>query len=381
MSKEAMKRITRDDTEHGVEYYRADEVDALLAEQPAPVREDWGPGPHEYHSLPAQHAVSVCSTHDSVCDDPFAEIYGEVKKGTEVYTVPSPQRQPLPDGIASPDELEALSDGNDGMLLNEDFPDKLDRLARWLREYAASAQQKPVLVRDAAEVLGVSVPEVSAALMKMGHWPRSTNMAISGEELLAVAAALRAEQPAQQQDTMTVQEVWVAAGGNPGMRATKQDVLDALKLLDEVCEEADRKPAQQEPVTDEENERFSRDVSNFKGTDEAATMYALEKFLKGRRAEQPVHQHEEPCKHCHGEGVDGEDGDGIVSGVTWQCEACNGTGKEQPAQRKPLPKEQLHGLIGDAAVLIGKEFEEDFFAAASKLIRMAEAAHDIKEQP
>ena len=34
MSKEAMKRITRDDTEHGVEYYRADEVDALLAEQP-----------------------------------------------------------------------------------------------------------------------------------------------------------------------------------------------------------------------------------------------------------------------------------------------------------------------------------------------------------
>ena len=35
MSKEEMKRITRDDTEHGVEYYRADEVDALLAQQPA----------------------------------------------------------------------------------------------------------------------------------------------------------------------------------------------------------------------------------------------------------------------------------------------------------------------------------------------------------
>lgn len=35
MSKEAMKRLTRDDTEHGVEYYRADEVDALLAEQTA----------------------------------------------------------------------------------------------------------------------------------------------------------------------------------------------------------------------------------------------------------------------------------------------------------------------------------------------------------
>ena len=30
-----MKRIKRDDTEHGFEYYWADEVDALLAQQPA----------------------------------------------------------------------------------------------------------------------------------------------------------------------------------------------------------------------------------------------------------------------------------------------------------------------------------------------------------
>ena len=30
-----MKRITRDDTEHGVEYYRANEVDSLLTDQPA----------------------------------------------------------------------------------------------------------------------------------------------------------------------------------------------------------------------------------------------------------------------------------------------------------------------------------------------------------
>lgn len=35
---EALKRLTRDDTEHGVEYYRVDEVDAILAqpEQPLP---------------------------------------------------------------------------------------------------------------------------------------------------------------------------------------------------------------------------------------------------------------------------------------------------------------------------------------------------------
>ena len=34
---EALKRIARDDTEHGKEYYSADAVDALLAEQQEPV--------------------------------------------------------------------------------------------------------------------------------------------------------------------------------------------------------------------------------------------------------------------------------------------------------------------------------------------------------
>ena len=40
MSKEATTRPTRDDTEHGVEYYLADQVDALLAEQPAPMQQE-----------------------------------------------------------------------------------------------------------------------------------------------------------------------------------------------------------------------------------------------------------------------------------------------------------------------------------------------------
>lgn len=39
---------------------------------------------------------------------------------------------------------------------------------------------------------------------------------------------------------------------------------------------------EQEPVTDEENEQFSEDVSNFKGADPEATKFALEQFLKRR---------------------------------------------------------------------------------------------------
>jgi hypothetical protein len=84
------------------------------------------------------------------------------------------------------------------------------------------------------------------------------------------------------------------------------DVGDAITALREALAE---QPAQQEPVTDEENEKFSRDVSNFKGTDEGATMYALERFLKNRTAPQPAQperhelqakgEHPAPCaRHC-----------------------------------------------------------------------------------
>lgn len=52
----------------------------------------------------------------------------------------------------------------------------------------------------------------------------------------------------------------------------------------------DAEPAQvQEPVADEENERFSEDVSNFAGSDPEATKHALEAFLTRRaQAQQPA---------------------------------------------------------------------------------------------
>lgn len=53
----------------------------------------------------------------------------------------------------------------------------------------AAAEQpdiQPVLVRDVAEVLGASVPAVCMALKSLGRPERSTNMAVSGEELLAL---------------------------------------------------------------------------------------------------------------------------------------------------------------------------------------------------
>jgi len=45
---------------------------------------------------------------------------------------------------------------------------------------------------------------------------------------------------------------------------------------------------------------------------------------------------QEPCRECAGEGIQGEDGDGFVSGVTWLCDSCNGTGKSTPPAPAPV---------------------------------------------
>jgi len=48
--------------------------------------------------------------------------------------------------------------------------------------------------------------------------------------------------PVAPAESIGVQEAWEAAGGNPGMKASKSDLLDALGMLDKVCDEADTAP-------------------------------------------------------------------------------------------------------------------------------------------
>jgi hypothetical protein len=43
-------------------------------------------------------------------------------------------------------------------------------------------------------------------------------------------------------ERITVQEAWEAAGGNPGIKASKADLLEALRQLDKVCDEATPEP-------------------------------------------------------------------------------------------------------------------------------------------
>jgi len=108
MSKEAIKRLTRDDTEHGVEYYRADEVDALLAEQPAHQHIEhclWARNGNQPcpHVQPAQQQPVAWMCSDARLVNAGFNRFSACKSGDwniPVYTTPQAQpaqRKPLTD--------------------------------------------------------------------------------------------------------------------------------------------------------------------------------------------------------------------------------------------------------------------------------------------
>lgn len=61
-------------------------------------------------------------------------------------------------------------------------------------------------------------------------------------------------------DYLTVKEVWEAAGGNPSIKACREEVLNVLRTLDEVCDEADVKKFAYEVYYHEKGNLFRSDV-------------------------------------------------------------------------------------------------------------------------
>ena len=87
------------------------------------------------------------------------------------------------EGRLTAEQIETLEDG-------ETLDDAAQPAAA--PQPVAQGDVPPVLVRDLAEIIGVGVPSVCAALLEIGRPPRSTNMAIGGEEAVAVAKRLAA---------------------------------------------------------------------------------------------------------------------------------------------------------------------------------------------
>lgn len=79
---------------------------------------------------------------------------------------------------------------------------------------------------------------------------------------------------------------WCPYTGNPDPRTVWSAAIQAVNGFHLTALQP-KEPEQSMQVTDEENEQFSRDVSNFKGADPEATKYALETFLRNRALVQP----------------------------------------------------------------------------------------------
>jgi hypothetical protein len=90
-------------------------IESTPPAQPAPAREDWGPGPHEYHSLPSQPAPVQepvfelqKSGWEIICDLDWIQT---LPFGTKLYTTP-PAQPAVPDAIGpNEDELPAYAAG------------------------------------------------------------------------------------------------------------------------------------------------------------------------------------------------------------------------------------------------------------------------------
>jgi len=92
-----------------------------------------------------------------------------------------------------------------------------------VRRYLAARDAKPMRGMD---------PEVIHAIHAGTEWEADLRVS----DLRALA-----QQPAA--ETVTVQEAWEWAGGNPGIKATRADLEAALRDLDAVCDAADQPPA------------------------------------------------------------------------------------------------------------------------------------------
>lgn len=68
---------------------------------------------------------------------------------------------------------------------------------------------------------------------------RSRELGRAIEALAAYDAQVSFPAPATP-ETITIQEAWEAAGGNPGIKASRQELLDALKAMDEAVDESPR---------------------------------------------------------------------------------------------------------------------------------------------
>jgi hypothetical protein len=145
-------------------------------------------------------------------------------------------------------------------------PTELRALAEALRPMAAAPCFDGIDIDRAADYLRACADAVPVAWLLRSKTRRNTDgdlfirgcygtprtkqdyefAELDGDEYIELVArpapaAPQAEQKREPTETMTLQDVWEAAGGNPGIKPTREEVIEALRQLDEVCDECDEK--------------------------------------------------------------------------------------------------------------------------------------------
>lgn len=113
---------------------------------------------------------------------------------------------------------------------------------------AAVPASEAVPVRDLLLEMGDGVAgahlNMFGKALKRERWEHIADSVLAARVPVFVAGP--APVSGMPEETMTLAEVWAAAGGNPGIKPSRQDVIDALKIMDEAVDECDAKHSAKE---------------------------------------------------------------------------------------------------------------------------------------
>jgi hypothetical protein len=108
-------------------------------------------------------------------------------------------------------------------------------------QQAGAAVVSEAFLTGAHAEFSEALPPGSLTSLGHRHVVNALRSAIRSYIEVSRSSSLVATTASASDETITVQEAWEAAGGNPGIKATKQELLDALRVMDEAVDECDDK--------------------------------------------------------------------------------------------------------------------------------------------
>jgi Zn finger protein HypA/HybF involved in hydrogenase expression len=115
---------------------------------------------------------------------------------------------------------------------------------RWFGDYLQRADRKLAQAEAAPQLLAFADDPADQEMARVigGINANSATIAQGMREYARLKVAQAEAAPKQETGQISIQEAWEAAGGEPGIKATKEELVTALMLLDEAVDAANAKP-------------------------------------------------------------------------------------------------------------------------------------------